>query len=76
MYKYLKGLAYFVEGHNKEVLYEKEYQQSQFYWIMVHSYCWFASLEWFRKVHAHHTFLIEGYLRYKTILCHKVALDV
>ena len=43
----------------KEVTHKNEQQQSRFYWNREHSYRWFASLKWFRKVHIHHTFLIN-----------------
>ena len=42
----------------KEVLYKKEQQESRFYWNRAHSYCWFASLKWF-KVCKHHVFVIN-----------------
>ena len=43
----------------KEILHEKEYQQSRFYQNKAHSYCLFVSLKLFRKFHVHHAFLIS-----------------
>ena len=49
-----------VRRNNDEV----NYIETERIVIADHSYCWFVSLKWFKKVHAHHAFLIKIMIKF------------
>ena len=46
-------------------------KQSWFCWNKAHTYCWFASIKWFRNVHVHHDFWLTMINFYRHYLVYK-----